>query len=295
VIVSVRVCGLTRLVALAWLAVLVTGCGLSVRQKAAIQRFASSTSDFATVTSTELVATRRDLIDMNTLRAELGDEAVRPDRVDALFTVDRVRARVDAVAALKAYGELLNVLATSSQTAELKNAADGFVVSLRKVPGVGLSDEKAGAISTVVQAVGGLVVEYKRAEAVRDVVLATNQQVMAVVELVRRDFDPKADHWSLGYAVTIEGLRGAAALAARGPDAAGRAALIGRARVTAEQNQRRFETISGEVAASVLALREAQVNLRHVVQSRDITVDEIQSYAARVEDFVKIYRILRAP
>ena len=116
-----------------------------------------------------------------------------------------------------------------------------------------------------------------------------------VVELVRRDFDPKAEHWSLGYAVTIEGLRGAAALAARGPDAPGRAALIGRARVTAEQNQRRFEVISGEVAASVLALREAQVNLRHVVQSRDITVDEIQSYAARVEDFVKIYRILRAP
>ena len=286
---------LARVVAIAGLSFLLGGCGLTLQQKAAVQRFATTTSTFATLSSAEFVTSRRDLIEMNMLRVQLGDDAVTPDRVDTLFTVDRVKARVDAVAALKDYGELLNALATNSQTSELMNAADGFVGSLRKVPGVGLSDEKAAVISTVVQQVGGLIIEYMRAKAIREVVTTTHQPVLAVVEQVRRDFDLKADHWSLGYAVTIEGLKSAADIAARSPGAAAQAAVIGQARVLADQNKKRFDALATELAASVSSLREAQITLRHAVQSRDISIEEIQSYAARIEDLVKVYKILRAP
>jgi hypothetical protein len=284
-----------RLVTVGWLALVVAGCGLTLQQKAAVQKFAVATAGFATLTSSEFVSTRGDLIEMNTLRVELGDDAVRADRTDAPFTVERVKVRVDAATALRDYADLLNALATSSQTEQLRNAADGFVASLRKVQGVNLSDEKAGAIGMVVQQVGGLAVEYMRAKAVRDVVTTTHEPVLQVIEQVRKDFDPKADHWSLGYAATIVALRGAADLAAAGPGAVAKAPLIGRARVLAERNKQRFDAVAVEVAASVAALREAQINLRNAVQSRDITVEEIQSYAARVEDLIKVYRILRAP
>ena len=150
-------------------------------------------------------------------------------------------------------------------------------------------------ISTVVQQVGGLIIEYMRAKAIQEVVTTTHQPVLAVVEQVRRDFDLKADHWSLGYAVTIEGLKSAADIAARSPGAAAQAAVIGQARVLADQNKKRFDALATEIAASVSSLREAQINLRHAVQSRDITIEEIQTYAARIEELVKVYKILRAP
>ena len=285
---------LARMLVLGWLAALVAGCGLTVQQKAAVQRFATATSDFATLTSAELVSTRNDLIEMNTLRVELGDTAIQADRTDALFTVDRVKTRVDAVTALKDYAELLQALATNSQAAQLKAAADGLVGSLRKVRGVALSDEKAGAISAAVEKVGGLVVEYMRAKAMREVVEATHEPVLKVVDLIARDFDPQADHWSLGYAVTISALRGAASSAARSAAGSTQGPLIGRAQVLAERNKQRFDTVAAQVSGSVAALREAQMNLRRSVESRGVSIAEIQSYAARVEDFVKIYRILRA-
>lgn len=253
---------LARALALGWLAVLVAGCGLTVQQKAAVQRFATATSELATVTSAELVSTRNDLIEMNTLRVELGDDTVRPDRTDALFTVDRVKPRIDAVTALESYANLLQMLATGSQAAQLKVAADELVGSLRNLPSVGLSDGQAGAISAAVERVGGFVVEYMRARAMREVVETTHEPVLKVADLVARDFDPRADHWSLGYAVTISGLQGAANLAARSAAGPTQGPLIGRARVLAERNKQRFDTVAMQVTGSVAALREAQLALR---------------------------------
>ena len=286
---------LARMLVLGWLAMLVAGCGLTVQQKAAVQRFATATSSLATVTSAELVSTRNDVIEMNTLRVELADGTMASDRTASFFTVDRVKTRVDAVTALKDYAELLQALATGSQAAQLQTAADELVGSLRKLPGVGFSDEKAGAISAAVQQVGGLVVEYMRAKAVRQVVETTHEPVLKVVDLVGGDFDPRADHWSLGYAVTISALQGAAGLAQRSTAASMQGPLIGRSRVLADSNKERFNTIAKQVGASVAALREAQLALRSAVATRGISVPQIQSYAAQVEDFVKIYRILRAP
>ena len=86
-----------------------------------------------------------------------------------------------------------------------------------------MSDDKAGAIGLAIQQVGGLVVEYMRAKAAREVVTASHDTILQLVDLVQRDFDPKADHWSLGYDVVVTALVGAAEFAAVGPDAAIRA------------------------------------------------------------------------
>jgi hypothetical protein len=56
----------------------------------------------------------------------------------------------------KEYAELLHTLVTTSQQVQLKNAADSFVTSLRKVQDVSLSDDKVGAIGLAIQQVGGL-------------------------------------------------------------------------------------------------------------------------------------------
>lgn len=275
-------------------AVFLAGCGLTLQQRAAVERFSAATIDFTTLTSSELIKSRTDVLQMNTLRVQLNDDTVKPDHMDEHFTVDRVRVRVDAMHALKEYAELLHTLVTTSQQAQLKNAADSFVASLRKVQGVSLSDDKAGAIGMAIQQVGGLVVEYMRAKAAREVVTASHDAILQLVDLVRRDFNPQADHWSLGYDVVVTALVGAAEFAAVGPNAAMRAPLVGEANVVAAQNRARFTTLAVQVDGSAVALREAQINLRDVLQSSDVTFDGINSYVTQLQDFVEIYSILRA-
>jgi hypothetical protein len=284
-----------RLLVAACCAALLLGCGLTRQQRAAVQQFSAATIDFATLTSSELIRSRTDVLEMNTLCIQLNDNTIKPDRLDAHFTVERVKVRVEAMQALEEYAHLLHALVATSQQEQLQSAADRFVTSLRKVQGVSLSDDKAGAIGVAIQQVGGLVVEYQRAKATREVVMASHDTILQLLDLVRRDFDPQADHWSLGYELVSQSLVGAANVAATGPNPALNALLIGEARVVDAQNMARFNTVAAQVEGSAAALREAQINLREVLQSPDITVENINRYVSQIQDFVEIYSILRAP
>jgi hypothetical protein len=181
---------------------------------------------------------------------------------------------------------------STSQKEQLKNAADSFVGSLRKVRGVSLTDEQAGAVGKAVATVGGMFVEHRRAQATREVVVSTHESVLQVVELVERDFDPRADHWSLGYEKVAVALRGAAA---RAPLVTPRPSpeSVGLARVLAHQNQERIRSIGGDVGKSAKALRAAQVNLREALEKRDVGLADINAYVSQVEELVTAYRVLR--
>jgi hypothetical protein len=132
------------------------------------------------------------------------------------------------------------------------------------------------------------------AKAAREVVTASHDTTLQLVDLVRRDFDPKADHWSLGYDVVVTALVGAAEFVAVGPDAAIRALLVGEAKVAAAQNRVQFTTVTAQVDASAAALREAQIKLLSALKSSDVTLDDINNYVVQLQDFVEIYSILRA-
>ena len=267
-------------------------CGLTTRQQAAVQTFSAATMDFTTLASSEFVKTRTDLLQMNALRLQLNDRALDPTRMDAPFTVDRVKVRIDALTALQRYALLLRTLVTTSQEAELQRASDSFITSVRSVQGVTLSDERAAAISAAVQRVGGLLVEYLRARAVREVVMGADGAVLQLASLVRRDFDPEGDDWSLGYDLVVTALEGAAEVAAR-RDGTRDAAAITEARILARRNRDRVVVIAGEVTGAADGIARAEINLREAVQSRDVNTADIERFANQVQDFVTIYTILR--
>jgi len=291
----------SALLRLSMMLLLATGCGLTVQQRSAVERFGAATADFATLASSELVKSRTDVVDMNTLRAKLGDPALASDgALDEHFSVAQVKVRTDALKALEEYGALLQTLVRSSQKDQLQKAADGFVASLRKVNGVSLSDGQAGAIGEAVQKVGGLIVEYMRADATRQIVTDTQPHVSRVLQLVKRDFDPQADHWSLGYDKVLAALDGAAAraervasLSAGAPPGPVTVALVGEARAARQRNATRFKAVSAQVLEVTAKLAEAQKNLRYAVQSKTVSLDEVNDYVSQVEDFVRIYAILR--
>jgi hypothetical protein len=280
-----------RAVLLVLAAIALAGCGLSVQQRAAVQKFSAATVDFAELASTEFTKSRTDVIAMNTMRVELGDRDASVDALDDLFTVGQVKTRLDTLGALSDYATLLHTLVTSSQEEALRNASDSMVASLRKVNGVTLTDDKAAAISAAVQKVGGLLIEYMRAEAVQDVVTRTHPVILEVIQLVRDDFSKTADQWKRGYVRTAQALTGAAELAARHGTQHG--GLVDEARVTARRNRDRFNLVADEVDKSAAKLREAEMNLLSAVQAGRVSTESIDSYATQIEDFVKLYKILR--
>src|SRR4051812_25148345 len=113
-------------------ALFLTGCGLSVQQRTAVLKFSDATKTFAGAAANEFSQSRVDVIQMNTFRAKLGETDIA-ENLDAPLTADRVKVRVEAVKALGAYAELLELLTTSSKTEELKVASDKLVANLRKV------------------------------------------------------------------------------------------------------------------------------------------------------------------
>jgi hypothetical protein len=279
------------LVAMAFL-----GCGLTVKQQAAIARFSAATSDFSTVGRSEFEHSRADVIEMNRRRLELGDDSVAVNELDGHLTIDRTLARMAALEALQEYAQLLGSLVMTTPPSEVKAASDSFLASLHKVPGVSLSDTDAQTIGRVVVLAGTLFIEYKRKKAVQEVVELAHPHIMKTIELVKQDFDPNSDFWSAGYRQVTLDLKGAA-LAAR-PQVPS-ANLIGQALVKgsvtlAAENAARFATVSTQVTETADRLGEAQQNLRYSVHSSDISSQDIDQYASRVNELVVIYGLLRS-
>ena len=286
---------LKNAVLLSCLACLLAGCGLTLQQRTAVLKFSDASRNFAGVTANEFVQSRADVLEMNTLRAMLKDTTIDTEKLDAPLTADRVKERVDAAEALQRYAELLQTLATSSKKEELQVASDALVTNLRKVKGVSLSDEKAGAVGAAVQLVGGLYIEHKRAKAVRQVVVSTDPSIRQLLELIERDLSPDEEYWSLGYDLVISALKRSAALAEKTVDQAdlGSLAICAEARALAGKNKTRSAAVSGEILDMIKKLRTSQEELLYVVQARDISTERINEFAATADEFMTLYEILR--
>ena len=185
---------------------LVPGCGLSANQKASIQKFSTASATLGELARKEFVQSRADVIEMNTLAANLGSTQVDTDELDEFFTLKRVQLRTAACDAVKEYGQLLQTLATSDSVAELRTARDSFVSSLKNLKALKLSDEQSGAIGQAIEFLGGAIIETYRRERVKQIVEGSSPAVREIVTLIRQDFDLEAEHWQLGYDASVSRL-----------------------------------------------------------------------------------------
>lgn len=277
------------------LVVVVSGCGLTIQQKAALGQFATATRDLSVAAQAEFQKSRQDVVDMNRLRLELGDANADVTKLDSLLTLDRTRDRIVALQALEDYAGLLNKLVGTVSEGELLEASNTFVGNLKQVKGIQLTDLEAEGIGKAVAAVGGLYVEYKRAAAVRQVVETAHTPVLAVIDLVKKDFDPNADFWNAGYRQATVDLRGhAVSIAGSVPanDLASKQS-VQRAKTMAVENMSRFSEVSKQITALTVSLADAQKNLRLVLNPSELNVQSIDHLTAQVREFRTIYGLLR--
>lgn len=275
--------------------VVLSGCGLTVQQKAALDHFASATHEFSTIAQTEFQKSRQDVIEMNRFRFELSDPRVKPTDLDQLLTRDRAESRIQALQSLEDYAVLLRKLVAAVPEQELFEASNSFVANLRTIRGVSFSDQQAEGIGKAVAAVGGLYVEHKRARAVREVVEAANEPIGTVINLVKRDFDPAAMGWNAGYKLMASELDGRAMkVGASVPqdDVTAKQSVL-RAQAMAAENTARFDLVSTELVRLASAVADAQKNLRLVLNPSSLNTEGIDQLANRVREFKSIYSLLR--
>ena len=286
-------------VSLAVALLLLTGCALSTKQKAAVSQFSDSAATLGDVTSSQLKAMRDGTVEMTKQRLllagrsrdpKLGDQA----SLDRGFEVSRVETVTSAAQALAAYGKSLAALVTDSQSAELRAASRELVASLGRVPEAKekLSDKQLEAIGTVVQEVGGLWIDVKRKEAVTTIVRESRPAIDRLCDLLARDFAPGTGWVALQLQVIEDPLIAEATNVlydGRSYDERKRASD---AIELVHGNRMRRTEVLKRVTDAATAMKKANEALAQAVEDSTWSAQDIQAFAERAQSLRAAVKII---
>jgi hypothetical protein len=312
-----RISFLTAPFSLALLCLGLTGCGLTVRQQAAISKFSATTAALAGQVEDNLVQTRNDVVALRTGMLALDAGTVDLENssadLDAGLNVDELETRLKAAGALKRFGMVLETLATDTQTGELQAASDQFVASLRQVQGVNLSDAKAEAIGQVISKVGGLWINAKRKKALKMVIVETRQPLQMLADLVAKDFIVTNEQWLAVLTATqdeiTDSLKSQMEFVAEGKHTNpedDKSPKWKESEVTLRQDRyqalkldaaarvKRAELISERMLRSVAGFRGAHDDLFVIIQSDKVTLEKIDGYYTEIDSLIRLSKILAA-
>lgn len=201
---------------------ILSSCGLSAQQRAAVQRFSTATTALADVTAEDFTSLRTDVIafrmrrfeiqhrldlgeddeestsattDVERMLARLLPTEAADEAIDGGVRIDDLEARLEAVAAMREFGSILGTLSSKGDTANLNTTTGKLLESISKIDGIRLSNAQSTAIQQAVLAVAGIGIEAQRARAVRTVVLQTREVFPEIIKLIREDYDPEHYAW----------------------------------------------------------------------------------------------------
>lgn len=284
---------------IAVLLVILAGCALTAKQKAAVSQFSESAATLGDVTSSELKAMRDGTVKMTIERLLLGGKSKNPNlgdqtSLDRGFDLKRVVTVAGATQALAAYGKSLAALVDDTQSAELKVASNEFVASLGRVPTAKerLSDKQLEVIGTVVQEVGGLWIEWKRKQAVTTIVKESRQAVDHLCDLLIRDFDPEKGWVAKQLQVVEEPLMAEATNGLYdGRTYNDRKIALEAFRLAHGSRIRRTEVLK-RVTDGATAMKKANSALAQAVENSDWSIQDIQDFAQRARSLQTAVKII---
>ena len=279
--------------------VLLTGCALSARQKAAVGQFSEAAATLGDVTSSQLKAMRDGTVEMTKQRLLLAGRSRNPNlgdqtSLDRGFEVSRVETVSGAAQALAAYGKSLAALVNDSQSAELQAASRDLVASLGRVPEAKerLSDKQLEAIGTVVQEVGGFWVEWKRKEAVTTIVREARPAVDRLCDLLARDFAPGTGWVALQLQVIEDPLIAEATNVLYDGRTFDERKRASDAIDLVHGNRMRRTEVLKRVTDAAATMKQANAALAQAVESSAWSAQDIQAFAERAQSLRAAVKII---
>lgn len=277
------------------------GCSLTATQRKHTANFSKATAALAELASNELVQMRDGTIQVNTYRlaavGEENDQAGLND-LDETFDVEDVKVRVQAVEVLKTYGELLQSLVEETQAKELKKASDKFVASINGLPMADkkMSDLQTEALGQAVYKIGRMIIEAKKAKAVREIVGSTQGQIEHLCELLSNEFDVEEDRLLTQYKksvdVAITAIRQAFL---ESEDVLTRLELVELYKRT-QANRDRTEHIAKNMSHAIGNLKKANEALNKSLKKQDLSITDLKKlkeYRNSVKEVIDLIKVLR--
>ncbi len=312
----------TRLGACA--ALLLSACGLSPVQKDQVASFASATAKVGEATAAQFTQLRQDVVEMNADYLVLGDpRQLNPYtfKFDEPLGAQQITQRVLAVNALQSYGEALNKLATSDQSADIQQSATDLVSNFNAASAADLTSAQQASAADIVATLGNFFVEYEKKRAVARIVSAYACPVDQLAQLLERDFlnfgtaadgsprqhkpsqvltncpfhSPRGDPAVgvlYGYEAVAGKLKNSAAdvLAHNGPfDKRQQAAA---ALLLATRNLDKGQAVGEGAGAALRALRKANAGLVQSMNDDQLKVEDIKAYAAAAKQLLASLKVL---
>ena len=271
---------------------LLSGCGLTGTQQQAAARFARASAGLGEFTAKEFSGLRELTIEMNTRDVVIDGEA-KLTNLDESLSPDAVSARISAATALSSYGQLLLSLVEETQGAELKAASDDFVGSFKRVSGKTLSDDQLEALGTLVQGIGGLLVEYKKAKAVKRIVKEAKPDVDKICDLLIADFNRTGLGVGQGVDVTITRLKADVdyALATPGVDHQRRLVAV-EAFKLADDAKNRLNVLGSQAVKTLTTLKSANQQLASAMENDESSIADIQALGKQIKELADAARAL---
>ncbi|HMD61451.1 MAG TPA: hypothetical protein VKG78_08475 [Opitutaceae bacterium] len=178
-----------------------TGC-VTDDQLAPVRTFSAAATSFSSQAGRALARLNESYVDRNMAKVASGDRQVSDATFEGVLDNDAgFKASQDALKAIGCYAEALDCIATASYQADIDKGATGLYGSLQSIdrdagkllPGAPrISDADLGIVATAVRAVGGVIAEEKRIEAIRKAVHTADPGIQAICR---------------GFAATLAGVR----------------------------------------------------------------------------------------
>lgn len=287
------------------IAISIQGCGLTSAQRKDIEIFGHAASTLGESSKDQFVAGRENVIDMKRYRLAIEKTVLPPYQndsgipardyffsknlnLDAGLDKNDIAIRVAAVDLLQQYGKLLVAFTTDSHEKEIKESADKFAKSVGKFPHNPMTADEIDGLGQIVTAVGGILVEHQKKEALEKVVPKVSPLIDKICDSLEQDFDPKKNGIYANIntvqdrlaSVAIEGLK------FPGDSMSDRLLLID-GFALAEKNKGILITTSSQILKSIASLRKANNQLLDVIKSHKVGLKDIKEFGEDVADLSK--------
>ncbi len=295
-----------RILTPVFLIFLLSGCGMSALQKQQVGQFGVATEAVGTYAENEFPKIRSEVISLSTERLILSKEKITSLRTtyekELQFDTKHIKLvdtnkRVAAAKALRAYGALLNQLATSDNTDSIKAAAANLVTNFSSAIEGELSSKQKDAANSLITLVGNIWLENEKKEALKRIIDAYKDDVDKLSDLLLADFSIHEDPEKGGYlddynqyAVRLENT--AINVFAEGePSFAARKLAINDF-ILAKKTEQNIENINHQATPVILDLKKANAKLVEIMASDSYSTDDIQAFAKSAQNLVNLTQTL---
>ena len=276
--------------------VVLTGCAAPGKHRDATETFGLATERIGRMGESEFVAIRSGIIRMNKFQAVMDRSATsRTIAYDEPVPAAETAKRVSASKSLRHYGDLLMRLASDDRTQFVRRAAVTFADSVGETLGGELTNAQEEAIAGVIAGLDGYWSQSRKTRTIRDVVLAFEDSVAAMADLLLTDLSLNGPNSFLGaYDATARRLQASAEIIIDGGDASGgdeRKKAVD-AYYLARSSRVRAQEIGARIEAGDRALKAVNAEIASGARGGDCDLALIKEYGRQIQKIENMQHVL---